>query len=71
MATTCGAPAEPPVEKSPTRIEEPESSGFKQSIRDLLVAIFKGHEEFLGWTPPAHALSVRATGQEGSARSSS
>jgi hypothetical protein len=43
MASSCGAPAEPPVEKTPTRAEEPESSGFKQSVSDLLVAIFKGN----------------------------
>jgi len=52
MATTIVAPeVEPPVEKEPMRVSEPKPLSLKQRIRDLLIAIFKGHEEFLGWTP--------------------
>jgi hypothetical protein len=52
MAATGIAPqVEPPVEKKATPVEEPKPIGWKQRVRDLLIAIFKGHEEFLGWTP--------------------
>jgi hypothetical protein len=52
MATTIVAPeVEPPIEKIPMRVTEPKPAGLKQRVRDLLVAIFGGHEEFLGWTP--------------------
>jgi hypothetical protein len=42
---------ESPVEEEPARIDEPKPIRRKRSIRDVLVAIFEGHEEFLGWTP--------------------
>jgi len=53
MAAPCIAPeVEIPVEKKPLiRVSEPKPAGPKQRVRDLLVAIFEGHEEFLGWTP--------------------
>ena len=52
MSGTCIAPEpETTVEEKPVRLEEPEPVGWKQRIRDRLVAIFEGHEEFLGWTP--------------------
>ena len=52
MATTCVAPeVETPVEKKPVRAEEPKPVGWKQSVRELLIAMFQGHEEYLGWTP--------------------
>ena len=52
MATTCIAPeVERPVEKASVRIDGPKPVGWKQRIRELLIAIFEGHEEFLGWTP--------------------
>jgi len=51
MAATCIAPeAERPVAQktSPVRRPEPEP---KQPIKDLVMQIFEGHEEFLGFTP--------------------
>lgn len=52
MAAPCIAPQlEPPVEKKLTPADEPKPVGLKQRVRALLVAIFEGHEEFLGWTP--------------------
>jgi hypothetical protein len=58
MAATIVAPeVESPVEEKrppvdePASVEDPKPAGWKQRARDLLVAIFKGHEEFLGWTP--------------------
>lgn len=52
MATTSIAPeVESPVEKKPAQVDEPKPIGWKQRIRNLLIAIFEGHEEFLGWTP--------------------
>jgi len=51
MAATCIAPeVEHPVEPktSPVRRPEPEP---KQPIRYLVMQIFAGHEEFLGFTP--------------------
>jgi hypothetical protein len=52
MAAPCVAPqVEPPVEKKATPVDKPKPVGLKQRVRDLLVAIFEGHEEFLGWTP--------------------
>jgi hypothetical protein len=30
---------------------EPKPAGLKQRVRDLLIEIFKGHREYLGWTP--------------------
>jgi len=30
---------------------EPGRIGLKQRVRALLIEIFKGYEEFLGWTP--------------------
>jgi len=40
-----------PVEKKPPQFHEPKPVSLKQRVRDLLVEIFEGHEEFLGWTP--------------------
>ncbi len=52
MPATCIAPeVEPLVENKPMRVDEPKPVGWKQRVRYLLVAIFEGHEEFLGWTP--------------------
>jgi hypothetical protein len=57
MATTCVAPgvetteAEIPVEDKALQVKEPGPAGGKRHVRDLLVAIFQGHEEYLGWTP--------------------
>ena len=52
MASTIIAPeVEPPVEEKREPADEPKPVGWKQRVGDLLVAIFKGHEEFLGWTP--------------------
>src|SRR5271165_1717352 len=52
MGTTCVAPeVETPVEKTRVRIDQTKPAGWKQRVRDLLIAIFEGHEEFLGWTP--------------------
>lgn len=52
MATTLVAPeVEAPVEKEPMRVSEPKPLTLKQRVRNLLVTIFEGHEEFLGWTP--------------------
>jgi hypothetical protein len=41
----------PEVEKKPAPVDRPTPVGFKQRVRNLLVAIFEEHEEFLGWTP--------------------
>lgn len=54
MSPTCVEPElDTLVEEEPVRVEEPEPElpGRKQSIRDLLVTIFAGHEGFLGLTP--------------------
>ncbi|MGB8770071.1 MAG: hypothetical protein WCC92_10670 [Candidatus Korobacteraceae bacterium] len=52
MAATGIAPqVEVPVKKKPVRLDEPKPIGWKQRVRDLLIEIFKGHEEFLGLTP--------------------
>ncbi len=58
MSPTCIEPElETPVAAEPMTVEEselaaePEPAGRTQRIRDLLVTIFAGHEEFLGWTP--------------------
>ena len=52
MPGTCIAPEpETMVEEQPVRLDEPEPAGWKQRVCDLLVAIFKGHEDYLGWTP--------------------
>ena len=42
---------ETPVEEKPSQADERKLVGWEQGARDLLVAIFEGHEEFLGWTP--------------------
>ena len=53
MAASCIAPpeVEPPVEEKIERVREPEPVGTKRPHRDLLVEIFEGHQEFLGYTP--------------------
>ena len=52
MASTIIAPdVDPLVEEKREPVEEPKPVGWKQRVRELLVAIFEGHEEFLGWTP--------------------
>jgi len=38
-------------EKKTQPTGEPKPSGPKQRFRNLLIEIFKGHTEFLGWTP--------------------
>jgi len=52
MSPTCLDP-EPEIiiEEEPARFDEPAPAGWKQRVRDLLVAIFQGHEEYLGLTP--------------------
>ena len=40
-----------PVEENPEPAFEPTPVGLKQRARNLLVAIFQGHEEYLGYTP--------------------
>ena len=39
------------LDEEPVRLDEPAPSGWKQSVRELLVAIFQGHEGYLGLTP--------------------
>jgi hypothetical protein len=39
------------VEKKVMRLCEPQPLTLKQRVRKLLIKIFKGHEQFLGWTP--------------------
>jgi hypothetical protein len=39
------------VEKEIIRLCEPKPVTLKQRVRNLLVKMFKGYEEFLGWTP--------------------
>jgi len=52
MSPTCLDPEpETMVEEEYVRLDEPAPVGRKQHVRDLLVAIFKGHEEYLGLTP--------------------
>ncbi len=64
MAPTCIAPPEElQIEEKPVWVNEPRLEprsepepepgplGWKQHVRALLVAIFEGHEEFLGYTP--------------------
>ena len=45
----------PVVEEKSVQVEspepEPERPGWKQRFRNLMITIFAGHEEFLGWTP--------------------
>ncbi len=50
-ATTIAPPVEQPVEKKTVQVSEPKPVSPQQPARDLLVEIFSGHEEFLGWTP--------------------
>jgi len=38
-------------EKKTEPAAKPEPAGLKQRVRALLIEIFKGHTEFLGWTP--------------------
>jgi hypothetical protein len=51
IAPEVETPVEPPVEEQPVWADEPNPVGWKQRVRDLLLAIFEGHEDFLGWTP--------------------
>ncbi|HTV66799.1 MAG TPA: hypothetical protein VMD98_14410 [Bryocella sp.] len=58
MSSTCvESELETPVEEEPAWVEEPEPEPEPElpdrghRIRDLLVNIFAGHEEFLGLTP--------------------
>ncbi len=53
MAASCIAPpeVEPPVEEKIKRVRQPEPVGPRRPLRDLLVKIFEGHQEFLGCTP--------------------
>lgn len=39
------------VEKEVIRLCEAEPLTLKQRVRNLLIKMFKGYEEFLGWTP--------------------
>jgi hypothetical protein len=38
-------------EKENIKLCEPKPVTLKQRVRNLLIKMFKGHEEFLGWTP--------------------
>jgi hypothetical protein len=40
-----------PLEKKTLSVWEPNPPDLKQRVRNLLLEIFDGHEEFLGWTP--------------------
>jgi hypothetical protein len=40
-----------PVEENPELASEPMVLGLKQRAGNLLVAIFEGHEEYLGYIP--------------------
>ena len=58
MSPVCIDPElETPVEEEPVWLNEaqpgPEADTpeAKQRIRELMLKIFAGHEEFLGWTP--------------------
>ncbi|MGD0415878.1 MAG: hypothetical protein ABSA80_11030 [Terriglobales bacterium] len=52
MATPSIAPqVKLPREKKTTSVWEPKPPSLKQQVQNLLVEIFGGHEEFLGWTP--------------------
>jgi len=42
---------ETPVQETRVPTELSQSSNLKQRFRNLMVTIFEGHEEFLGWTP--------------------
>jgi hypothetical protein len=54
MSPTCLTP-EPEImaEPEPVYLREPapQPPGRKQRVRELLITIFKGHEEYLGLTP--------------------
>ena len=41
----------PVSEKETIRLCQPKPVTLKQRIQNLLIEVFKGHEEFLGWTP--------------------
>jgi len=43
--------AQPTFEKELIRLCESRPLTLKQRVRNLLIKMFKGHEEFLGWTP--------------------
>jgi hypothetical protein len=52
MATPTIAPQlKVPVEKKASGLRESKPIEPKRSVRNLLVEIFEGHEEFLGCTP--------------------
>ncbi|MFZ0286179.1 MAG: hypothetical protein WAL32_13195 [Terriglobales bacterium] len=55
MAAPCIAPPVAlPVEKKSLQEPDwmtPKPPVKKRPVRDLLVEIFQGHEEYLGWTP--------------------
>jgi hypothetical protein len=42
---------EVPVEENSEPPYKPGPTNLKQRVRALLITIFKGHEEYLGWTP--------------------
>lgn len=39
------------VQEEPVQDEAPQPASRKDRIRNLLMTMFAGHEEFLGWTP--------------------
>ena len=56
MATMIAPEEELVVEETPSPVElalaeGPKPIGWKQRVQELLIAIFKGREEYLGWTP--------------------
>ncbi len=52
MSPTCLDPEpETMLEEEYTLPHEPAPAGWKERVRELLDAIFKGHEEYLGLTP--------------------
>jgi len=38
-------------EKKTQPAAKPEPAGLKQRLRALMIEIFKGRQEYLGWTP--------------------
>ena len=51
MATTCIAPeVERPIVKNTSPVRQPEAKP-KPPFRELVINIFRGHEDFLGYTP--------------------
>jgi hypothetical protein len=48
---TVAPQAERVLEKKTLEVCDRRPLGLKQRVRDRLIEIFEGYEEFLGWTP--------------------